>query len=494
MTRVGQAEPRLIAASRPRVYAFFGAFLLFASAAFMWGFTVDDALISVRYARNLADHGAYAINVGAPRTDGVTPLPWPFLLAVIARHTEALDVLFRAKALGLVCAGLVGARVGWKIGATSAAEVVKILAVVALATSLPVAAHVVSGMETCVALALVTFAATEDHEVARAVLAGVAAAFRPELLPWAFVLVALAAARRESRATWPRAALLVVLAGAPFFVCVIARLLAFGHAVPLAVAAKPSDAEHGLAYVGAAVVVSVGPIAACAPLAVLRGLREGRSIGPCVVVAALVHLVVVVIVGGDWMPYARLVAPIVPGLLVAACELESPRVVGALRVTVAAVVGAFFLVTAGSKGRDVMHDREALVARARDTLAPAKTIAALDIGWVSAASSAKLVDLAGLTDPEIAALRGGHTSKVIAPRILLDREVDVLLVYTTRNGAKLAAGEPVPLEGARAVEVRLLQSEVVQNRYRPTTFLPLGTQGAGYLVVERVGQMPETPR
>src|SRR5262249_46499936 len=62
-----------------------GAALALASAAWMWGFTVDDALIPVRYARHLAAGQGWRFNLGGPATDGVTPLPWPLLLAPFAR-------------------------------------------------------------------------------------------------------------------------------------------------------------------------------------------------------------------------------------------------------------------------------------------------------------------------------------------------------------------------------------------------------------------------
>ena len=164
----------------------------------------------------------------------------------------------------------------------------------------------------------------------------------------------------------------------------------------------------------------------------------------------------------------------------------------ATRLLGALLVGAFVFVETAPRGRDVMRDRSDLVARARPELASAKVVAALDIGWVSAATSANIVDLAGLTDPEIAALRGGHTSKAVAPRVLLDREVDVLLVYTTEGGAALVGRDPAGAHGVRAVEARLLASDLVARRYRATAFLPLGTQGAGYLVVRRVPEVSET--
>ena len=67
----------------------------------MWGFTVDDALIPVRYANHLALGIGYRFDATGPSTDGVTPLPWPFLLAPLAAG-DALTTLLRAKVIGVV--------------------------------------------------------------------------------------------------------------------------------------------------------------------------------------------------------------------------------------------------------------------------------------------------------------------------------------------------------------------------------------------------------
>ena len=232
-----------------------------------------------------------------------------------------------------------------------------------------------------------------------------------------------------------------------------------------------------------------------APVAILRGLgspSKERRLASASGLAVLVHLVVIVVVGGDWMPYARLFVPLVPAALVAAAELGGPSRAGTLRLACAAALGAAMFVARGPTGRQVMRDRLALVEAARPALRDTRAIAALDIGWVSAATEAPIVDLAGLTDPEIAALRGGHTSKAVAPRVLLDRDVDELLVYTTSLAAAPPEGTSVEtLPGARGVEARLLGSELVRTRFRVVGVLPLGEAGAGYVRLKRGGYVPE---
>jgi hypothetical protein len=448
-------------------------------ALWMWGFTVDDALIGVRYARHLAAGDGWRFNATGPSTDGVTPLPWPLVLAPLARGGDALAVLARARGLGLAAWIAAGAALGRATGRAPGAAWARGAALATLGLSVPVAAHAVSGMETALATALATWAALQvAHPRAAAALAGAAAAFRPEMAPWAVTLgVGAALAGRE---TPQRVAACAALAIAPFLGCVAVRLAAWGHPVPLAVLAKPSDAEHGLAYAGAACVVAVVPLLVLAPVA-LR--REPRALA--IVAAAGAQVAAIVVVGGDWMPYARLLVPVVPSLAYAAvlaCPGAHP-VATAVRAVAALALGVGLIARGGTSGRSVGPDREALVMTSRPALAGLERVAALDVGWVGAATDAAIVDLAGLTDPEIAALPGGHTSKRVDARFLLARRPDGLLFYLPR-GLPTAGIESWP-EAAipRVVEARLARDDTIAARFQPVAWLPLGKSGAGYVLV-----------
>jgi hypothetical protein len=270
------------------------------------------------------------------------------------------------------------------------------------------------------------------------------------------------------------------LALAPFAVCALARALAWGRPAPLAVLAKPSDLAHGLAYAGAACVVTLAPILVVAPLA-LAGHARGRALA----LAGLAHVGSIVAVGGDWMPYARLMVPVVPSLVYAAV-LASTRARPAwtaLRSCAAIVVGVVLLARGGSSGRDVGTDRAALVVTARPWLEGAARVAALDIGWVSAATEADIVDLAGLTDLEIASLPGGHTSKRIDARFLLDRAPDTLLLYAPLGLPVGGLAASRDLVTPRAVEARLVDDDVIARHFAPAAWLPLGSSGAGYVLL-----------
>jgi hypothetical protein len=105
------------------------------------------------------------------------------------------------------------------------------------------------------------------------------------------------------------------------------------------------------------------------------------------------------------------------------------------------------VVQLGSGPQHVLGDRLRLVAEARPHLQGARAVATLDVGWVSLATSAPIVDLAGVTDESVAMLRGGHTSKRIDDALLRQRQVDALVLM------KLVGPDP---GYAREVERRVV--------------------------------------
>src|SRR5262249_14953831 len=163
----------------------------------------------------------------------------------------------------------------------------------------------------------------------------------------------------------------------------------FGHAAPLAIQAKPSDFAHGSMYALAGIVVCATPV-------VLLARLRGASLA--IALAAAVHVLAVMAAGGDWMPYARLLAPIAPGLVFAAARSESTPWWFGMRAFACAALGAWMWIAAAPPGRGVARDRRDLVLRARPLL-EGKTVACVDIGWVGAATNHSVIDMAGLTDP-----------------------------------------------------------------------------------------------
>jgi hypothetical protein len=457
--------------------------LLFAGGAaigvaFAWGFSVDDALISARVAHHLATGVGYRFNPGGPAVDAVTPLGWAALLAPLA-HAGAWQAATRASVAGAVAwvlaAGWLGrscaeACRGWRLAA---------LALV-LATCLPLGAWAVAGMETAFVMVLGVAALAPSRW--GAACAGLAAAWRPELLPWALALaVGQSIARRAPPA---ERALAVALALGPALATALARQALFGHPAPLAVFAKPSDAEHGLRYALGAALLSGPPYLLLAARAWRTLPRAQRAI----TAALAVHLVALAGVGGDWMPFWRLAMPAFPGLLLVSSSLlaatSTPHAL--LRLLPPLACAALLHTARGPDTRAVRAERSLLIAALPPLLADSRRVATLDVGWVGASGDYSVIDLAGVTDPDVARLPGGHTSKRLPPPFLDNRHVDALVLLADASAAPHA-----PLRCARQVESRALTLHGAES-FRAVGRIPLNARQE-YVVLRRPVDVESEP-
>jgi hypothetical protein len=435
-------------------------------------FMVDDALIIARVAHHLASGFGHRFNATGPVVDAVTPLGFPYVVAIFAGES-VLRAFVAAKWLGavsyLLAAGWLARAISGRPGRTA-----RFAPLLLLGCSAPLAAWAASGMETGFIVLLCTLALTARR--GGAVAAGLAAGLRPELIPWAVVLAfGSAVARRERPLGWLFA---LACAIAPALVAALTRSVIFGQAAPLSILAKPSDLEHGALYaLGAAVGTGALPL-----LCALRGY--GRVDGHTRVVALSIaaHFIALLLAGGDWMALYRLATPLLPAAMFVASALavQSPLVATVGRVACACAVSSFVLVTTGRRAAHVGEHRLALIERARRPLANARCVAALDVGWVGAATPAPIVDLAGVTDPAVARLAGGHTSKRVSRDLLERRGVDVLVLL-------LAKGQPLQRpwwtsQFDRAVERRVatLASELTVQSIE---LLSLGGTDQHYAVV-----------
>ena len=132
----------------------------------MWGFTVDDALIPVRYAHHLATGAGYRFDAHGPSTDGVTPLPWAVAPRAARGQRRRVTALVRAKVLGVVAWTLAGGGLGARVGAMSAARTSSPQRsspwrLVRWRVAFPIGAWAASGMETGLATG-----ARDDRRVA----------------------------------------------------------------------------------------------------------------------------------------------------------------------------------------------------------------------------------------------------------------------------------------------------------------------------------------
>lgn len=450
-------------------------FAMSSALAFGWGFTVDDALISTRVAHHLHTGLGYRFNPDAELVDCVTPLGWAHLLSPFAadpwsglsaaRWISVLSGLAMALLLGMRC---------------RAVEPLRALGVaVPLAVCLPLGAWSSSGMETSFVALLVSLALFERRLLLLG--PGLAAALRPECIPLAFALGALwpAESPRERAAN-------AVLALAPALFVALLRASLFGHPAPLSVFAKPSDFGSGLGYAASGTLLLGVPVL----LLVFRSYRSLSRHARALAAASLAHVGAIVLAGGDWMALFRLFVPVLPLWFYLAFELSKVQsyrrlALGSLAAT---AISVSLLGAKGAATRGVWENRAELVRRATPELTVAYRVAALDVGWVGAATRAPVVDLAGVTDPEVAFLPGGHTSKRLPNDFLLRREPDtlVLLLAPGVTDSDVRSSSPRELHYARAVEQRVLRLEGAEE-FTPVATLPLGGGNQLYVVLRRLG-------
>ena len=313
-----------------------GALLL----AFLFRFTIDDAYISFRYAKNFAEGRGLVFNPGE-RVEGYTNFLWTMLLAI--PHRLGFSPQFFAMVLGLVSmasalwctfriALLLGRSVKW-------AQVVLVI----LATNAAFVAFGTSGLETMFQAALVsgylllivaTWHRTPTHRellIASVLALALVLTRLDSALLLAVLTMGWVAVRRARGATNAEVAKIVVCAATLSLAALVPwtawRVSYYGHAVPNTFYAKDAGGVfqiRGLLYIAVfvlsyglmvplALVLAKLPRLAPEPGTLLCGVTTGAWVG------------YVVVTGGDWMDFRFMVPALIPlALLIArAAELAN---------------------------------------------------------------------------------------------------------------------------------------------------------------------------
>jgi hypothetical protein len=455
-------------------------------ALLAWPYTVDDAFIVARYARNVASGAGYGMNAGM-RSDGVTGPLWlvPQLIAVRA----GIDPVLVAKLLGALCA----AGAVWLLLRSMAARalggraLLPALALIALSPSLGTASG--SGLETGAATLLFTIAALATTRRPRpsgwslGTCVAALAWLRPELALACGVLLA-SAALRDRRA----GAIATVLALAGAAALVAWRWTLFDDWLPLSVRAKAGPLAHGARYTLTGVLLATSLVGAW--LAYL-GARYGRNTEHIFAATIAAHLCAVVLSGGDWMPGHRLLVPILPLYAWLAAwglvrGLARKPLAQGICLALALLVPAVDLVTRIPELHAAGASQRAAASLAQQLRARARVVALVDVGYLAYASGVEVVDLGGLTDPVIARSRGGHLDKRIDAAYLQRRDPDALLLHAAQppqvdgEGRLLAlAGYPVERRLAAMPWVRAHFRVAHVQRYAPRYYYVLLTARSG---------------
>lgn len=432
-----------------------------------WPFTVDDTFITLRYAKNLALGHGLVWNPGEAPVEGYTSWLWTVLLAPF--HAWMTDAERAAKGLGLVVTlgALVGAA---KLGAQLTAAHGRLprllagwLAPLALALQPGTAVHAVSGMDTALFTALLTWffvalvgcRAPSATRLRAAALVGLLTCLtRPE--GTVAVVIGGTALAFTLPAVWRRrwlgtAAVLFVLPGAVFWVW---RLLEYELPFPLPFYVKAVGQGTFWAGLGEAraFLNDIGwrvPLLGALALVGLVGAR--RHAAPALVGALALFLFF--LKPAPLMAYEhRYLFPLLPLWCAAAAAgsanllegatrrgLSAPAARGALTAglalaltlptwsnTRAILPGILAEKLSYAAGLEQAHIRLGQsLARLR---ADRPQIALLDVGAVAYYSDWRVLDTFGLNDRHIALHGRGH------PDYVLEQGPDLVVVVSKTGG------------------------------------------------------------
>lgn len=418
-----------------------------------WPYTVDDAFIVARFAQNLALGRGYGLNPGQ-HADGVTGPAW--LLPGVLATWMGVDPVVAAKIIGLVCGVTAALWVMNEQRQRALGSAYAPFAALVLACQPSLGGNCSAGLETGAAtLALsiatcATLARPNPEPVRLGAAIALMAWLRPELAVVCLVLLAALSSRRGWPGTWP--ALGLSLAGAGSIVAF--RWLFSGQVIPLAWSAKAGTLGDGVDYSRRAlwIVTGLGGI----PLAI-AGARLGQRRDRVRAWIVLAHVAAVTLAGGDWMPGFRLFVPVLPQY----AALTSVGFVAGWRrgrtwVRAAALACAFAacalplldLALRIPEWRAAGDSRErvgsTIAARLR---AETQRVALVDVGYLGYASGREVIDLAGITEPAVAALPGGHLSKHVPPDWLRERAPDALLLHSSLPPSAADDGRLLALHG-----------------------------------------------
>lgn len=432
--------------------------------------TVDDAWISLRYARNLLEGHGLVYNPGE-RVEGYSNFLWVILSVPLL--AAGLEPGLAVQLLGVAAAGLCLWGTGRLARALGLSEGGVALSRLLLAASGPFVAWTISGLETPLVAALaVLLAISLLADTARAgvsppsgVLAGLGIMLRLDfgLLVLAAAVWKLWADRQAGRSLRLRAWLaggapLAAIAG-PYMAW---RFAYFGDWLPNTYYAKVGatwwQVLRGVRYLmqyplnfGGALVCVVLPALG------LVAVRQRDAAGAALLAAFLgAQCAYVVLIGGEGLGMSRFLVPVAPlaCVLTAAAPSLCARGAGWGLVPASMATGTLLSILGGSLygmlPRSHIHwaggVRRALEVGGwfRDHSPPGATLAVLDAGALPYAARRYTIDMQGLNDRTIARVRVADMGKGKAghekrdPEYVLARRPDYVLVRD--DDSALSAG------------------------------------------------------
>jgi len=483
-----------------------------------WRYTVDDAFISFRYARNLVHGWGLVFNQGE-RVEGYTNFLWVLLTAIPEMFGFSTEMF--AKVVGLVCSVGTLVVISWPTNGLSPA--VRWIPAAFLATSPSFVVWSVSGLETALFGLLLTLgilrvawsAENGKTDQVAAVLLALACLARPEgvliVTTVAAIYSVLALRRVLAWSSWLKWCLTVLAIFLPYYLW---RYAYYGYPLPNTFYAKVgfggSQFSRGLLYLKSFILAS-----GFWTIGWILGLRWNRRPRFSAIIGStlVVFITYIVLVGGDGLPMYRFFAPIVGLLYLLLLGLGVDGFFKrwgernwAMRAGVTVLAISFFwnahAAVFGPGYRSVQKDiKEIWTWKViggwfRQNAARSESLAVIPAGALPYYSELRSLDMLGLNDVAIAhrtmenlgAGRAGHEKYDVAH--VLDWKPTYVLVGVYRLYRQLMPPEEM-IWPYYPAETALLDSKEFKNAYELRSASVAG--GHFYFYVRRDRASPAAP-
>jgi len=452
----------LIADYLPRNRRTVALTILVCSAAFLhWVYyvplTIDDAYISLVYARNLSLGRGLVFNIGE-RVEGYTNLLWVLLETCFFKLR--LNAVAGAKIAGLAC----GLGVLWLMYRISRLQedredYIHFLAPLLLVISAPFATASALGLETQLFTLLILAAsyrylksetATPGYSVS--LLLAMATLTRPEgVLFFAAIFGHSFLRQLFGKRVSPKFVLSILPYAAILAIHILWRYSYYGSFLPNTYYAKlegsPWRIVWGYWYVKRFFVTYGGSIFILCALPFVKRERFGRN--SLLFLLVVPFLGYVACAGGDWIPRFRFIEPVMPYIFLLLAEAMNDLLImchkhvraslwskAVMLMLLGFVAHFYFADTVELHTFAMLRARGAKLSHVflgkwlKANTDTDESIALMDIGMIKYYSDRELVDISGLTDAHVARLPGGFLKKAPDLRYLLDRNPKYVILVS----------------------------------------------------------------
>lgn len=425
--------------------------LLFAMLAVLCcNCTVDDAFISFRYARNLAEGNGLVFNVGE-HVEGFSNPFWVFMLALF--HIARMDIVITSKAIGLACGAFTLLLTRHLCRRTlGMSNEMTLFVLCYLATNVSFVYYAISGMETifytfCVVL--MNYLLAERKEIFAGGICGVLSLTRPEGI---LFIIPLTLGSHLYGCKPQRIGRILIIPTTMYALLVAFRLLYFGTILPNTHGAKVGTMNLSLCSLMLHVKTFLGytwhnssvdhPLLFLAVVGTI--ILASRSIVPLLAAIGCAAFFVWY-ARYDWMSFWRFYVPVLPFIAALAfVPIDTIRytVERSYRRQLVLVVCLFLIVVnlihtvkniqelkSGEQFNPAMHSRPhvRIGEYLRKIGSPSDVVVVNEIGAIGYYSNLTVIDMFGLTDRSVPSLRRQKTLYAYADYILSRKPTFILL-------------------------------------------------------------------